>query len=217
VKVPLRRVWPTAEASLASGAGNRVGRGVDSACRSRVIQPRNRGFVVGAFVVAITGAAPRTAYRPAVLGPAGVEAPGKSTRGPPRNLRESAVSNPKAAGAGLPDRKAPGSVPASGTRPPRTQARGLVAWPRTQAARYGCADVAASHSTADAGEPTPRDPAEGRGRLVKEPLEGNMPRTPSRDSMFTQRQRIAELARRALLHQRVRDGDSSVYRLAAKP
>jgi len=88
-----------------------------------VIQPRNHWFVAGAFVVAKAGAMLRTLYRPDVLGPTGVEEQGKSTRGPPRNLRASAVSLSKKTGMGLPDPKAPGRVPASGTSGANTGAR----------------------------------------------------------------------------------------------
>jgi hypothetical protein len=59
-----------------------------------------------------------------------------------------------------------------------------------------------------------RDPVEGRGRRTTESLEGNMAGPSQPDSVFTQPQRIAELAQqspqmaqlRALLRQRVRDG-----------
>src|SRR5262249_59345243 len=44
------------------------------------------------------------------------------------------------------------------------------------------------------GNPPHGDSAEGRGRLVNEPLEGHMARTPSRGFMSTGQQRIAELA-----------------------
>ena len=50
---------------------------------------------------------------------------------------------------------------------------------RQRSAAGRAAGVGAPHSTDEAGEPTRRDPAEGRGRRVMEPLEGKMAGTPS--------------------------------------
>jgi group II intron reverse transcriptase/maturase len=47
------------------------------------------------------------------------------------------------------------------------------------------------------GNRTHRDPVEGRGRRMMEPLEGKMPGTSSSDSISTKLQRIAELARKS--------------------
>ena len=55
-----------------------------------------------------------------------------------------------------------------------------------------------SHSTADAGELSPRDPVEGRGHRQVAPLEGKTANTPRLGPVSTSRQRIAELARQAL-------------------
>lgn len=57
--------------------------------------------------------------------------------------------------------------------------------------------VGASHSTIEPGEPTRRDPGEGRGRRFMKPLEGNMTGTSGPETVFTKRQRIAKLARDA--------------------
>ena len=55
-----------------------------------------------------------------------------------------------------------------------------------------------SHSTADAGELSPRDPVEGRGHRQVAPLEGKTANTPRLGPVSTSQQRIAELARQAL-------------------
>jgi RNA-directed DNA polymerase len=52
-----------------------------------------------------------------------------------------------------------------------------------------------AHSTADAGTPTPRDPAEGRGGQVMEPREGKPTGAPTPDSVSTKLARIAKLAK----------------------
>ena len=58
--------------------------------------------------------------------------------------------------------------------------------------------VGVSHSTAEAGELSPRDPVEGRGPRQVAPLEGKTANTPRLGPVSTSRQRIAELARQAL-------------------
>ena len=58
--------------------------------------------------------------------------------------------------------------------------------------------VGVSHSTAEAGELSPRDPVEGRGHQQGAPLEGKTANTPRLGPVSTSRQRIAELARQAL-------------------
>ena len=55
-----------------------------------------------------------------------------------------------------------------------------------------------SHSTAEAGELSPRDPVEGRGHRQVAPLEGKTANTPRLGPVSTSRQRIAELARQAV-------------------
>ena len=52
------------------------------------------------------------------------------------------------------------------------------------------------HTTAEAGELSPRDPVEGRGHRQVVPLEGKTANTPRLGSVSTKRQRIAELASR---------------------
>ena len=52
-----------------------------------------------------------------------------------------------------------------------------------------------SHSTAEAGELSPRDPVEGRGPRQVAPVEGKTANTPRVGPVSTSRQRIAELAR----------------------
>ena len=75
--------------------------------------------------------------------------------------------------------------------------------------------VGVSHSTAEAGELSPRDPVEGRGHRQVAPVEGKTANPPRLGPVSTSRQRIAELARQAVgmavpspgfLDQRVRDG-----------
>ena len=58
--------------------------------------------------------------------------------------------------------------------------------------------VGVSHSTAEAGELSPRDPVEGRGPRQVAPVEGKTANTPRLGPVSTSRQRIAELARYAL-------------------
>ena len=58
--------------------------------------------------------------------------------------------------------------------------------------------VGVSHSTAEAGELSPRDPVEGRGHRQVAPVEGKTANTPRVGPVSTSRQRIAELARQAL-------------------
>ena len=55
-----------------------------------------------------------------------------------------------------------------------------------------------SHSTAEAGELSPRDPVEGRGHRQVAPVEGKTANTPRLGPVSTSRPRIAELARQAL-------------------
>ena len=54
--------------------------------------------------------------------------------------------------------------------------------------------IGVPHTTAEAGESSPRDPVEGRGRRQVVPLEGQTANSPRLDSVSTQRQRIAEWA-----------------------
>ena len=58
--------------------------------------------------------------------------------------------------------------------------------------------VEVSHSTAEAGELSPRDPVEGRGHRQVAPVEGKTANTPRLGPVSTSRHRIAELARQAL-------------------
>ena len=58
--------------------------------------------------------------------------------------------------------------------------------------------VGVSHSTAEAGELSPRDPVEGRGHRQVAPVEGKTANTPRVGPVSTSRHRIAELARHAL-------------------
>ena len=55
-----------------------------------------------------------------------------------------------------------------------------------------------SHSTAEAGELSPRDPVEGRGHRQVAPVEGKTANTPRLGPVSTSRQRIAELAQISL-------------------
>lgn len=66
-----------------------------------------------------------------------------------------------------------------------------------EARQEGQEGVGAAHSTAEAGEPAPGDPAEGRGCWVMGPLEGKMSGTSSPEDISTRLQRIAELAKEA--------------------
>ena len=69
---------------------------------------------------------------------------------------------------------------------------------RQRSAGDGRRGVGVSHSTAEAGELSPRDPVEGRGHRQVAPLEGKTANTPRLGPVSTSRQRIAELARQAL-------------------
>jgi hypothetical protein len=81
----------------------------------------------------------------------------------------------------------------TGTRSIKTQAYGascLTPWERTASTTWGTAErrkrskaggrqeVGASRSTKEAGEPSPRDPVEGRGRRCTASLEGKIAGTP---------------------------------------
>ena len=55
--------------------------------------------------------------------------------------------------------------------------------------------VDVSHSTAEAGELSPRDPVEGRGHRQVAPVEGKTANTPRLGPVSTSRHRIAALAR----------------------
>jgi len=63
--------------------------------------------------------------------------------------------------------------------------------------REGRQGVGVPHCTKEVGEPTPGDPAEGKGHLGMELLEGKMRETSGSQSVSTKLQRIAELARQA--------------------
>ena len=106
-------------------------------------------------------------------------------------------------------------VKTAGGRAPAHQARGRGrrTWrptERTAGARMvppgagneargdGRRGVGVSHSTAEAGELSPRDPVEGGGPRQVAPLEGKTANTPRLGPVSTSRQRIAELARQAL-------------------
>ena len=55
-----------------------------------------------------------------------------------------------------------------------------------------------SHSTAEAGKLSPRDPVEGRGHRQVAPVEGKTANTPRLGPVSTSRHRIADLARHAV-------------------
>jgi hypothetical protein len=59
----------------------------------------------------------------------------------------------------------------------------------------GCSEVGAAYCTLEVGEPTQRDPTEGRGCRMMELLEGMMAETRSSDNISTKLQRIAQLSR----------------------
>jgi len=67
----------------------------------------------------------------------------------------------------------------------------------TEARREGRQGVGAPRSTEEAGEPTWRDPVEGRGRRITELLVGKMTDTPRFEDISTRQRKIAELARQA--------------------
>lgn len=64
-----------------------------------------------------------------------------------------------------------------------------------EARRKGWQGVGAPHGTREAGGPTPRDPAEGRGRRDTGALEGKMTDTQGSEDISTGLQRVAEVAR----------------------
>ena len=73
----------------------------------------------------------------------------------------------------------------------RSRERAVTEERGNEARRDGRQGVGACHSTAEVGEPTHRDPVEGRASRVTEPLEGKMAGTPSPDTVSTKLQRIA--------------------------
>ena len=80
----------------------------------------------------------------------------------------------------------------------RSRERAVTEERGNEARRDGQQGVGATHSTAEAGEPNHRDPVEGRGSRVTEPLEGKMAGTSSPDTVSTKLQRIATVGARCL-------------------
>lgn len=66
-----------------------------------------------------------------------------------------------------------------------------------KARREGRQGVGASHSTEEAGEPTWRDPVEGRGRRITDLSRGKMTDRPRSEDISTRQRKIAELAQQA--------------------
>ena len=133
-------------------------------------------------------------------GPSGVKEQGTCTEGPPGTWE--APSSPiqqyrheRGAGYKLPQICTPilsgrcvAKIPDKGSVPPSEG---------NEVRRDGRRGVGAAHSTADAGEPVPWDPVEGRGSRITEPSEGKMTNTSGLEGVSTKRRRIAELARKA--------------------
>jgi len=63
--------------------------------------------------------------------------------------------------------------------------------------REGRQGIGVSHSTVEAGELSPEDPAEGRGYRIKELFEGNMASTSKLGTVSTRQERIATLAKQS--------------------
>ena len=107
------------------------------------------------------------------------------------------VSIVKTAGGRAPAHQKPEAVDAApGVR--RSEAAGARMVPPgegNEARGDGRRGVGVSHSTAEAGELSPRDPVEGRGHRQVAPVEGKTANTPRVGPVSTSRQRIAELAR----------------------
>jgi len=57
--------------------------------------------------------------------------------------------------------------------------------------------IGVSHSTIESGEPTRRDPEEGRGHCIMDPLRGKMASTSRPNNISTRLQRVAEESRKA--------------------
>ena len=89
-------------------------------------------------------------------------------------------------------------LPSDGANPRCSDGTAGLGWYRregNEAWRDGRRGIGVSHSTAEAGELSPRDPVEGRGHRQVAPLEGKTANTPRLGPVSTSRQRIAELAR----------------------
>jgi hypothetical protein len=89
--------------------------------------------------------------------------------------------------------------------------------------REGRQEVGVLHITVEAGEPTPRDPVEGREHRSAEQFEGNMAETSSSTTVSTRLERIAKLAREmpqatltTLAHHIDRDWLREAYRRTRK-
>jgi len=132
------------------------------------------------------------------VGPAGVREQGVGTGGFSRNLGGPTVSGSLDVGVVAANPKAPGPVAGVGPRGSEHRRTGRYRQAKeNEARREGRSEFGVLHSTVETGEPNRGDPVEGRGRWVKELLEGNMSGTPSPGPMSTGRQRLAELARQA--------------------
>ena len=66
-----------------------------------------------------------------------------------------------------------------------------------EAREDGWQGVGASNIICEAGKPTRRDPVEGRGAIVMEPLEGNMQGTSRPENVSARLQRVATLSKEA--------------------
>ena len=78
-----------------------------------------------------------------------------------------------------------------------TSARAVPPSEGNEVRRDGRQGVGAPRTTTEAGEPTRRDPVEGRGRRIAERLRGTMADIPKPETISTKQQTIAAQARQA--------------------
>ena len=132
------------------------------------------------------------AERPEKCGPRRPTRAGSSCNNAPRRLH---LKDRRGAGTGSP-RPRPWTSHLASDGANRRCSDG-TAGRRQRSAGDGRRGVGVSHSTAEAGELSPRDPVEGRGHRQVAPLEGKTANTPRLGPVSTSRHRIAELARQA--------------------
>ena len=148
-----------------------------------------RGRRLESSILGDCSASPRTPVPPAVL---------RNTGAHCRLARMAGlvVSIVKTAGGRAPAHQARGRGRSTWRPTERTAGARMVPPGEGNEARGdGRRGVGVSHSTAEAGELSPRDPVEGRGHRQVAPLEGKTANTPRLGPVSTSRQRIAELAR----------------------
>lgn len=130
-------------------------------------------------------------------GPTGVGEQGMGTRGSPGTWET--LSFPQDTGAGRPVHQTPGPWEGSAW-PHGSEQAGARRYHETRGTEGSWEErqgVGAPHSTEEAGEPTWRDPVEGRGRRITELPRRKMADPLRFEDISTRQRKIAELARQA--------------------